>query len=218
MIITVSLSVYSDNSPLFLAWVFPTILSFIWRYRIFFLCGCQAHYEHGKLCHILVEGILQYFLVFLIFSFKVLYDLFDVKIHQLGFNNSSKEVWLSCLNTLLSRNVSSFCLVLYFYFFFPHCVNHMWLHCASSRAFLSCLPYPGNSFKNCNMESFFSDSYGALCNFALLLLVTRQGLLMWKWDFCTVLGKVLFFPGILSPFIPLDVRGQVNAYFVSDLH
>lgn len=64
-----------------------------------------------------------------IFSFKVLYDLFDVKIHQLGFNNSSKEVWLSCLSTLLSRNVSSFCLVLYFFFFSPHCVNHMFTLC-----------------------------------------------------------------------------------------
>lgn len=116
-----------------------------------------------------------------IFSFKVLYDLFDVKIHQLGFNNSSKEVWLSCLSTLLSRNVSSFCLVLYFFFFFPPTVLITCLHCASSRAFLSCLPYPGNSFKNCNMESFFSDSYGEP-SAILLYSCLSQDKDFWFWN------------------------------------
>lgn len=43
--------------------------------------------------------------------------------------------------------------------------------------------------------------------------VTRQGLLIWKWDFSTILWKDSFIPSIMSAFILLDVRGQVVALF-----
>lgn len=104
---SVSLSVYSGNSLLLLSWIFPTsLLTFTLRYRIFWLCGCWVPHEHNKLQHILVEGFLKYIWVFLFFNFKILIDALDMKTQQLGFQNSLREAWLSCMNFLPSWSLS----------------------------------------------------------------------------------------------------------------
>lgn len=47
--------------------------------------------------------------------------------------------------------------------------------------------------------------------------VTRQQLLIWKWDFSIVLWKDSFMPSIMSLFLLLHVGGKVVALFVLQL-
>lgn len=100
---SVSLSVYSDNSLLLLAWIFPTsVLTFTLGYRIFWLYGGWGHHECNKFQHLLVDGFLKSTLAFLFFNFKVLIDPLDMKMQQLGFCDSWREAWPSCVSFLSS--------------------------------------------------------------------------------------------------------------------
>lgn len=49
------------------------------------------------------------------------------------------------------------------------------------------------------------------------LHVTRQQLLIWKWDFSIVLWKDSFIPSIMFVFLLLHVGGKVVALFVLQL-
>lgn len=103
---------------------FPTsVLSFSWRCRIFWFCGCQVHHEHNKLQHILIEGILQYLLVSFIVRFKNVVWLFWYENPATWFKGSL--TFLHELPPFQKCVLVSYTLYTSFFFFFFHWVNQI---------------------------------------------------------------------------------------------
>lgn len=81
---------------------------------------------------------------------------------QLGFHNSWREAWPSCISFLPSWPLSD---NLYTSFF--HCMNQKIHFCFSSFiTFLSCLLHSGRSFRNLSTENLFLAFYAAWSNSA----------------------------------------------------